>query len=208
MKILFDYFPIILFFILYKFYTDIPPESIELINNITYLGLTAGESSDAIYLATAAAILASFVQVAYVKLSGNKLETLHWVSLGLITVFGGMTLILQDPVFIQWKPTIINWLMAVVFFASALPWFGGKSLVQRMMEQAIENAPAEIWNKLNLAWVMFFIVSGALNLIVAYNFSEDTWVNFKLFGLLGLTVVFVILQALYLAKHMPKTQES
>ena len=124
----------------------------------------------------------------------------------------GATLAFKSPVFIQWKPTAINWLFALVFLGSHL--IGNKPLVQRMMGHAIEIEDRRVWINLNLAWVAFFIVAGIANMIVApeidpfgLQFSEDTWVDFKLFGLMGMTLVFVIAQALYLAKFMPNTDE-
>jgi len=115
---------------------------------------------------------------------------------------------LKDPAFIQWKPTAINWLFALVFLGSQ--FIGDKPLVQRMMSKALDIDDVKIWAKLNMAWVGFFIVSGLANVLVApeidplnFNFSLDTWVEFKLFGLLGLTIIFVLAQAFYLARYMP-----
>ena len=125
-------------------------------------------------------------------------------------MFGGATLVLKDPLFIQWKPTAINWLFGLVFLASHL--IGDKPLVQRMMSHAIEISEPGVWVRLNLAWVAFFAVAGVANLIVApeidplgFQFSLDTWVDFKLFGLMGMTIAFVIAQAFFLAKYMPGT---
>lgn len=201
MKFLFDFFPILLFFVVYKFYTDIPPGTIETLNSwLPFMHLQAGESSHAIYLATLVAILATVVQVAYSTLVMKKVEKMHWITLALLVFFGGATLLLQDPVFIKWKPTVINWLFALVFIGSL--FIGDKPLVQRMMSQALEIPERAIWVKLNWAWVGFFVFSGVLNLVVAFNFSEDTWVNFKLFGLMGLTVVFMIAQFAFLSRYL------
>jgi intracellular septation protein len=127
---------------------------------------------------------------------------MHLVSLGILTLVGGATLMLRDPIYFMWKPTLLNWLFAIILLGSA--FWGEKNILERMMGSAID-APPLIWQRLNLAWVGFFIFSGTANLYVAYNFSESTWVNFKLFGLMGLTIGFVILQAFYLARHMPDT---
>jgi len=124
---------------------------------------------------------------------------MHLVTLGLLVVFGGLTLLLRDPVFIKWKPTVVNWLFAIVFLGSQ--FIGKKSMVERMMSHAID-LPAVIWTRLNVSWGVFFLASGILNLYVAFNYAEETWVNFKLFGMLGLTVVFVILQSFYMARHI------
>lgn len=179
MKLLFDFFPIILFFVAYKLY--------------------------GIYAATAVAIAASFIQVGGYWLKHRRFETMHLVSLGLISVFGGATLLLQDPTFIMWKPTILNWLFAGVFLGSQV--VGQRTLLERMMSSALQ-VPAHIWKRANLLWVGFFVFSGVLNLYVAYNYSEETWVNFKLFGLMGLTFAFVIAQSMYLARHMIPQEET
>lgn len=178
MKFLYDFFPILLFFAAYK------------------LG--------GIYVATAVAMAAALVQISYGWFIKKQVENMHWISAGLILVFGGMTLILHNPLFIMWKPTILNWLFAVVFAVSA--FFGTKPLVQRMMEHVL-TVPTIIWHRVNWAWVAFFMVSGAVNIYVAYHYSQDTWVNFKLFGLMGMTFVFMILQGIYLARYAENTDE-
>jgi intracellular septation protein len=175
MKFLYDFFPVLLFFIAYKMYD--------------------------IYVATAVAIAAAFVQTAGFWIKHRRFEKMHLVTFGLLAFFGGLTLILKDPVFIKWKPTVINWLFAVVFTGSL--WIGKKPMIERMMSHAIQ-VDQPIWNRLNWAWVVFFISMGAINLYVAFNYDEATWVNFKLFGMMGLTFVFVIGQALYLSRYMPE----
>lgn len=207
MKQLFDFFPILLFFIVYKFFLDLPDELILSINQLfPFMEMQPGESKHAIYLATLTAILATFVQVALTALISKKVEKMHIITLILLLVFGGATLILKDPVFIKWKPTAINWLFAAVFFGSQ--FIGKKPLVERMMGHALEVTDSSVWVRLNLAWIGFFIFSGIANLVVAFNFSEDIWVDFKLFGLMGLTLLFVIGQAFYLARYMPTEDKS
>ncbi|MCH7882738.1 MAG: septation protein A [Proteobacteria bacterium] len=213
MKQLFDFFPILLFFIVYKFYLDLPDGLITSVNDILpFMALTPGESSDAIFLATLAAILATLVLVLYSAVVLKKVGKMPLITLALLVVFGGATLMFKNPLFIQWKPTAINWLFAVIFLGSQ--FIGGKPLVQRMMGQALEITDSNVWAKLNLTWVGFFIFSGIANLLVApqidpfnLRFSEDNWVDFKLFGLMGMTIVFVIAQALYLARYIPSTHE-
>ena len=219
MKFLADFFPVILFFVAYKLY--------------------------GIYVATAVAIAASATQVIWIRIRHKRTERMHLVTLGLLAVFGGLTLALRDPIFVMWKPTIINWLFAGAFLVSQ--FIGEKTLVERMMSQAIE-VPCRIWRRLNLAWVGFFIVSGMANLYVVYIGSgffrarqalvdatgepevdlahcadlfadahlalcqaaqsgEELWVNFKLFGMMGLTIVFVIAQAFYLARHIQDNEQ-
>lgn len=179
MKFLFDLFPILLFFLAYKLYD--------------------------IYTATAVAIAAAFLQITLFWLRNRRFENMHLVTLGILVVFGGLTLYLKDPIFIMWKPTIVNWLFGAVFLGSQ--FIGQRPLVERMMSHAI-TVPGPVWGKLNWAWVVFFVSMGALNLYVAYNFSENTWVNFKLFGMMGLTIAFVFLQAIYLSRYMQPDSES
>ena len=173
MKFLYDFFPILLFFIAYKMYD--------------------------IYVATAVAMAAAAVQTGAFWIKHRRFEKMHLVTLALLLVFGGLTIFLRDPVFIKWKPTVINWLFAAVFLASH--WVGDKPLVERMMSHAIQ-APRPVWLRLSWLWVTFFAGIGLLNLYVAYNFSEEAWVNFKLFGMLGITFAFVIGQAFYLSRYI------
>jgi intracellular septation protein len=205
-KLLYDFFPILLFFAVYKFYGEIPSGVIQTINALPLLSLAAGEPTHAIYLATAVAILASFTQVSLYWLRNHGFQKMHLISLAVITIAGGATLAVQDPIFIKWKPTVLNWLFALLFLGSQL--IGGKTLVERIMSHAVA-VPAPIWRRVNLGWVGFFLLAGLVNLFVAYNFSEETWVDFKLFGLMGLTLAFVFAQALYLSRYMepdePKT---
>lgn len=207
MKQLFDFFPILLFFVIYKFFLDLPDEFIISVNQLfPFMQMQPGETKHAIYLATLTAILATFVQVALTAIVSKKVEKMHIITLILLVVFGGATLVLKDPVFIKWKPTAINWLFALVFLGSQ--FLGKKPLVERMMGHALEVNDSAVWVRLNMAWVGFFIFSGVANLIVAFNFSEDIWVDFKLFGLMGLTILFVIGQAFYLARFMPGEEKS
>lgn len=182
MKLLFDLFPILLFFVAYKLHD--------------------------IYVATAVAIAAAFVQVGWFWWRHRRVETMHLVTLVLIAVLGGATLWLHNEDFIKWKPTVVNWLFAAAFIGSR--FVGAKTLVERMMGAAIQ-LPAAIWRRLNLGWATFFVLLGAANLYVVYHFDTDTWVNFKLFGMMGLTLAFMVAQAFYLARHMktePEGQES
>lgn len=173
MKILFDLFPVILFFIAYKMYD--------------------------IYIATGVAIVATIVQVGYLYARYRKVEKIHLITLALIVILGGATILLQDEAFIAWKPTIVNWGFAAVFLASHY-MFGNKPIVRRMMEGLIQM-PDPIWMRLSYMWIAFFVFSGVINLWVYYNFSLDAWVNFKLFGLMGLTFAFILIQGLYISRY-------
>lgn len=186
MKLFFDFLPIVLFFIAYKYGGGIYHWN--------------GQEYDiaGIYVATAVMIIASLLQTAYSWFRHRKVEKSHLITLALVLVLGGATLWLQNPDFIKWKPTAVNWLFAFAFFFAQA--FTDRSLLQRMMAEHIE-LPTVIWSRLNTAWILFFIGSGIANLYVAFNFDEATWVNFKLFGLLGLTILFVIGQSVYLTRH-------
>ncbi len=179
MKLLFDFLPIFVFFVCYK--------------------------SFGIYTATAVAMILSIFQVVFFRLKYQRYEKLHIVSLVLICVLGGATLIFHDPWFIKWKPTVIYWLSGVVFFSSV--FIGKKPVIQKIMENNI-TLPLKIWRRLSYAWTIFFIMMGVINIYVAYHYDTDTWVNFKLFGGAGSTLVFVLLQALYLAKHVKEPVNS
>ena len=209
MKLLVDFFPIILFFVSYH-------QANFLIEN-TFIGSLIDTSKPEVILATivatGVAIVASFVQVSYHWIMTRKFEKMHLFSLALITVLGGLTIAFGDPDFVKWKPTVLNWLFAVVFFISF--FIGEKTLVERAMGNQIE-LPDGVWNRLNIAWVGFFIISGAANLYVAFYYALDVdektrmdmWVDFKLFGLMGLTLLFIILQAIYLTRHMSVEDEA
>ena len=174
-KFLFDLFPLILFFAVFR-YADI-------------------------YAATAAAIAASVLQFAWLKLTGKTIEATHWINLSVIVVFGGATLLFQNDAFIKWKPTVLYWVFAVALLGSQ--WLFRHNLMRRLMGSQI-SLPDPVWNKLNLAWAGFFTLSGALNLYVAFSghFTESQWVNFKVFGLMALLLLFVILQSLWLGRHL------
>ncbi len=176
MKLLFDFFPIILFFGAYKFY--------------------------GIMVATAVAMVASVAQVGWGWFRHRKVENSHLFSAALIVVFGGATLILADERFIKLKPTILYGVMAVVFLASH---FAKRTMAERMFTSLGEGIPVYALKRVNQWWVVFFSLLGGLNWYVANHYDTDTWVNFKLFGLLGLTFVFVLGQALYLARLTEET---
>jgi intracellular septation protein len=178
MKFLFDLFPIILFFIAFK---------------------VAG-----IYVATGVAIAATFAQIGWLKMRRRKVDTMMWVSLVIIVVFGGATLFLQDETFIKWKPTVLYWAFSIAL--ALAPLLAKKNLIRALLGEQMQ-LPALVWTRLNLAWAGFFAVMGALNLYVAFNYPTDTWVNFKLFGGMGLMVVFAILQAVYLARYLQEKEQ-
>lgn len=177
MKLLIDFFPIILFFAAFKAW--------------------------GIYAATAVAIVATIVQIAYLRIKTGKVETMQWVSLGVIVLFGGATLVAQDENFIKWKPTVLYWLMGAALLVGQLLF--KKNLLQSLMGAQLQ-LPEHVWSTLNWAWTGFFAAMGVLNLWVAYSFNTDTWVNFKMFGGMGLMLLFVLGQALYLGRYLKDTE--
>ena len=177
LNLLYDFIPVLLFFIAFKLY--------------------------GIYVATVVGIVATALQVLIHFLRHKKVPKQQWITLVVFIFFGGMTLYFHNPIFVKWKPTIIFWIFGLALLLSH--FIGKKPLIQRMMENVLEgnsSVPNALWNRLSMAWILFFTLVGALNLYIAYHFSTDAWVNFKLYGILGLLLVFSFLQALCLAKYM------
>lgn len=173
MKLLTDLFPVLLFFVVYKL-------------------------SD-IYAATMAAMLAAALQASWLWFRHRRLEPMQIAVVGLIVALGALTLIFNDPAFIKWKTTMVNWGFAAALIGGQL--FGRKSILERMLGEQM-SLPKSVWRNMTLSWIGFFIGVGILNLFVAYNYELDTWVNFKLYGVLGLTLAFTVLQALFLSRHL------
>lgn len=173
MKILFDFFPIIIFFTFYKLY--------------------------GIMLATSSAIITSLIQIIYLKIKYKKIPKTHLISFYSILILGGATLLLKDEMFIKWKPSIVYWILALVFLCSH---FIGKGPIIKNLANGSIDLPEKIWNNLNISWTIFFTILGLLNIYIVYNFSTDVWVNFKLFGTLGLTILFTIIQVIFIHKHI------
>lgn len=186
MKLLYDLFPLLLFFAAYKF-------------------------SD-IYVATAVAIVASLVQVGGYWLRHRRFEMMPLITLGVLLVFGGLTLVLHDDTFIKWKPTLVYWLLATLVLGSQ--FIGHKTAVERVLGQQL-TLPPSVWARQNFSWGIFFVALGALNLYVAFYFRPELdeaerqalWVNFKVFGLLSLTLLFVLIQGLLMARHLQTPPE-
>jgi intracellular septation protein len=179
MKFLFDLFPIVLFFVAYKLFD--------------------------IYVATSVAIAATLLQIGWLKWKKRKVDAMMWVTLAIITVFGGATLALHDETFIKWKPTVLYWLFAVVMSGAEV--LLRRNFIRTMLKDQVQM-PDSAWTRLNWSWIAFFAFMGAANLYVAYNFSTDAWVNFKLFGGMGLMLIFVIIQGLFLVRYIEEKKES
>lgn len=201
MKFLFDMFPVILFFATFKIAEGRKEATAELLGSMFGgIGLTAFPLEQSpILLATVVVILATLAQILWVWRRHGKVDKMLWISLGLVTVLGGMTIAFRDDTFIKWKPSVLYWVFAVVLVASAV--ILKKNIIRAMLEAQVE-VPNHVWTKLNLAWAAFFAVMGFANLFVAMSFSTDTWVNFKLFGTMGMMLVFVIAQGLWLNRYV------
>lgn len=178
MHAIFEYIPLVIFFVFYKF-ADI-------------------------YWATGSLIVTSALQICYYLIKRQPVPTRNWVFFGLIAIFGGLTIFLHDDTFLKWKVTIINGVFALALVVSHK--FFNKNIIKQFLGEAL-TLPEEIWTKLNLSWALFFAACGLLNLYIAFNFSQDTWVNFKVFGLTGLTFVFAIGSVISLYKYMPQDEE-
>ena len=178
MKLLIDFLPIAVFFVAFKLFD--------------------------IWVATGVAIAATVAQIAWLRWSTGKVEPMQWLSLGVIVLFGGATLLAHNETFIKWKPTVLYWLMGGALFIGQLVF--RRNLLKTLMGAQM-SLPESAWRVMNWSWIAFFAVMGVVNLWVAFNFDTDTWVNFKLFGGLGLMVAFVLAQAVYLSRFMKAEAE-
>ncbi|MEZ5741966.1 MAG: septation protein A [Burkholderiaceae bacterium] len=178
MKLLFDLFPVLLFFAAFKLYD--------------------------IYVATGVAIAASVLQIVWLLMRKRKVEAMQWLSLGIIVLFGGMTLVFHNETFIKWKPTVLYLAFAGGLFLAK--WLRGKNLIASLMGKQL-TLPQVRWDQLNIAWMTFFGLMAGLNLLIAYNFSTELWVQFKVFGTLALTLLFVLAQGLWMSRYMEEPVE-
>ncbi|MCK6401051.1 MAG: septation protein A [Sphaerotilus natans subsp. sulfidivorans] len=202
MKILLDFLPIVLFFLTFNQAEKRPDEAAALATDwfgFMVSGGAVGAKEAPVLLATVVVILATVLQVLYLKLRGQKIDTMLWVSLGLVTVMGGATIYFHSETFIKWKPSVLYWVMAAAFWLS--PILSGRNLLKMMMGEQVE-LPGFVWRNLNLAWIGFFSLMGVLNLWIAYSYDTSTWVTFKSFGGMGLMLVFMVAQGIYMSRHM------
>jgi intracellular septation protein len=202
MKLLFDLIPVIVFFLAY-FVAGKSPESAtalasQMLDSLG-LGTDLPPSQAPILLATALAIVATIGQVGWLLARGKKVDKMLWISLAIIVVMGGATLIFRDPNFIKWKPTVLYWAFAVTLIGARL--FFGRNLIKAATQGQLD-LPEPIWDRLNLSWAAFFAFMGVINLYVAFNYVEETWVQFKLVGGMGLMFVFAIAQGAYVSRHV------
>ncbi|HTP74976.1 MAG TPA: septation protein A [Burkholderiaceae bacterium] len=202
MKLLLDFLPIILFFGTFK-YADADKAwaaafATQHLGGIVAGGVVGPEEAP-VLLATVVVIVATLIQVAWLKARGQKVDLMLWVSLGLIVVLGGLTVWFHSEDFIKWKPSVLYWTMGLALLVSQLAF--SKNLLRALLGAQL-RLPEAVWQRLNWAWVVFFAAMGLLNWWVFRNFSTDAWVNFKLFGALGLMLVFTVAQGLYLSRHL------
>ena len=202
MKFLFDLFPVILFFAVFKWSESHVQAAQAFVTE--YLTVLVADGMIAvtqvpILLATAVVIIATIFQILYLLLRRKKIEPMLWVSLLIVIFFGGATIYFHNETFIKWKPTVLYWCFSAAFIISQL--FLKKNLIRVTLEKQI-TLPDNIWSRLNIAWAIFFLCLGIINLYVAFNFSTAAWVNFKLFGSMGLTIVFVIGQTVFLSRYV------
>lgn len=204
MKLLFDFLPILLFFGTFK-YTESNKEwaAAFATQHLGFLvaGGQVGTAEAPVMLATVVVIIASLLQVGWLKARGKKVDMMLWISLALVVVLGGLTVWLHSETFIKWKPTGLYWAMGLSFLVSQFLF--GRNLLKLMLGEQLQ-LPAPVWARLSLAWVAFFAAMGVLNLWVAFNFATATWVNFKLFGGIGLMLLFTLAQGLYISRHLPE----
>ena len=201
-KLLFDLFPVILFFTVFKIAGKNPEDARDWAASFGYL---ADTTQLPVLLATAAAILATLAQVIWVKWHHGKVDTMLWVSFFIIAVLGGATLALHDETFIKWKPTILYWLFAAGMLIANLVF--KQNLMRKLLQEKL-TLPTRTWNRVNFSWCMLFICLGLINLYIAFNYPTDTWVNFKLFGTTAIMLVFILAQAMILAKYTDEEKES
>jgi intracellular septation protein len=202
MKFLFDMFPVILFFGVFKWgesHTDAAQSMVGQYLSGLVSGGSVGPEQAPILLATAVAIIATIAQIGYLLARGRKVDGMLWVSLAIIVVFGGATIYFHNEAFIKWKPTVLYWVFAVVLVGAQL--LMNKNLIRMMMKGQVD-LPDPVWTRLNMAWAAFFAAMGVINLYIAFNFSTSTWVNFKLFGFTGLMIAFVVGQTMFLSKYI------
>jgi intracellular septation protein len=195
MKFLFDLLPVILFFAAYKL-AGLSADTSQTVAD--WLGGVV-VAQVPILIATFTTIVVSILQIGALLFMRRKVEKMLWISLAIVTLFGGATLFFRDPTFIKWKPTVLYWLFSAVLASSAL--LLRRNLIRNMLEAQI-RLPEPVWARINMAWALFFAALGLLNLYVAHAFSEETWVNFKLFGCTTLVFLFALAQGPYLAKHL------
>ncbi len=204
MKLLLDFLPILLFFGAFKYAEGHKEWAAAFATEhlgFMVAGGQVGQSEAPVLLATVVVVVATLAQVLWLKARGKKVDLMLWISLALVTVLGGLTVWLHSETFIKWKPTGLYWAMGLSFLISQFVL--SRNLLKLMLGEQLQ-LPEPVWARLSLAWAAFFAAMGVLNLWVAFNFTTDVWVNFKLFGGIGLMLLFTLAQGLYISRHLPE----
>ncbi|MFT7721900.1 MAG: septation protein A [Roseateles sp.] len=207
MKLLLDFLPLILFFIVFKLAEGSPEAAAAFATQhfgFMVQGGSVGTGEAPVLLATVVVMVATLAQAALLKLRGKKIDLMLWISLALVVVLGGATVWFHNETFIKWKPTGLHWAMALTLWISQAGF--GKNLIQAMLGAEL-RLPDAVWLRLNRAWVLFFAFMGVLNLYVAYHFSTSAWANFKVFGATGLILLFTLGQGVYMSRHLPPDED-
>lgn len=182
LNLFYDFVPLVLFFVAFKWY--------------------------GIYVATAVGVGVTALQVIINAIVARRFDKVQLIMLAVFVTLGGMTLYFHDPIFVKWKPTVVYWIFGTALLLSHV--IGKKPLMQRMFELKLEKnkaiVPVPVWKRLNIAWALAFVTLGCVNLYVAYHFSTEIWVNFKLYGTLGFFFIFALLQVVYLSKYIIETE--
>ena len=202
MKLLFDFLPIILFFGTFKYAESENAWAADFATRHLGFMVSGGQVSVAeapVLLATVVVIVATLAQVVWLKLRRRKVDAMLWVSLALVVVLGGLTIWFHSETFIKWKPSALYWAMGLAFWLS--PLLFNRNLLKVLLSEQLD-LPGKVWHRLNFAWIAFFGVMGLLNIWVAYTFTTATWVNFKLFGGLGLMLLFMLAQGLWISRYL------
>lgn len=207
MKLLLDFLPLLLFFATFRVAENHQEAATAFANQHLGAMVSGGSISSTqapVLLATVVVILATLAQVALTRLSGRKVDRLLWVTLAIVVVLGGATIWLNNEAFIKWKPTVYNWVLAGAMLVTQFVF--KKDPLKALLGSQLELPPA-VWFRLTMAYIVFFVAVGCLNLYVAFNFPTHTWVNFKVFVLTGLLIAFVIAQAFYLSRYIQDEPE-
>ena len=205
MKFLFDLFPVILFFVTFKWGEGHVPAAQSLVEKYLSSFVSGGISDSAlapILIATAVTLIASIVQISSLLIRRKKVDAMLWISFIIIMVFGGATIYFHSDTFIKWKPTVLYWCYCGAFVLAQFVF--KKNLIRTVMEAQVK-LPEQVWSNLSLARTGYFFVMGLLNIYVAFQFSTDTWANFKLISMVGITPAFIVVQSLFLSKYMEET---
>ena len=207
MKLLLDFLPLILFFAVFKYAESHGEAAAQFATQhlgfAVHGGMVSAEQAP-VLLATVVVVLATLLQIAFMKIVRKPVDKMLWISAAIVTVLGALTVWFNDPLFIQWKPSVLYWIMSAVLVGAKLGW--NKNLVQAVVGKQV-GLPAHFWTPLLWAWAGFFAFVGVLNIWVAYHYSTSTWATFKVFGITGLLLAFMVVQGVVLSKHFQDVEE-